>query len=439
MRISEVKDCVKILINDGIIPKLDYWSPYNYSDKRIRSELDNITKRYSQKHINEFIDVYMLKNIDITAFDYSTRKRIKRIWTKIHDVKWVSWEYLYITSFHTRRLRDFVKILYDSETQLVKFMYDCGWLNDSIRDVYKKAIISYVYSDSEKETLIRIIQVMLQLMCVDILDEDIVVDMDYAKQIATKESYPWNLLHDIGEFDIQDCFDIKNDIREEFTKLITDELDLRPKEVESIKLRYIDMLTFSEIGDVIGVSKERVVQILAKGRRKLYLPVRLGAIRRLIYNHSADICKQAFVELEGNLPIPVSMVHFSLDVLRYIQQYKGIDTCDNLVSTVKGNPVYMKCFRTGNFLDELNRLSEIVNSTEVLRSNDPEVLDIPLEELNLSARSFNALRRRGVKTVRDLVSMTEEDIMNVRNFGKRSYDEIIGILEKMGLKLKDSE
>ena len=271
------------------------------------------------------------------------------------------------------------------------------------------------------------------------LDEDIVVDMDYAKQIATKESYPWNLLHDIGEFDIQDCFDIKNDIREEFTKLITDELDLRPKEAECIKLRYIEMLTFSEIGDVIGVSKERVVQILAKGRRKLYHPVRLGAIRRLIYNHSADICKQAFVELEGNLPIPVSMVHFSLDVLRYIQQYKGIDTCDNLISTVKGNPVYMRCFRTGNFLDELNRLSEIVNSTEVLRPNDPEVLDIPLEELNLSARSFNALRRRGVKTVRDLVSMTEEDIMNVRNFGKRSYDEIIGILEKMGLKLKDSE
>ena len=438
MRISEVKDCVKILINDGIIPKLDYWSPYNYSDKRIRSELDNITKRYSQKHINEFIDVYMLKNIDITAFDYSTRKRIKRIWTKIHDFKWVSWEYLYITSFHTR-LRDFVKILYDSETQLVKFMYDCGWLNDSIRDVYKKAIISYVYSDSEKETLIRIIQVMLQLLCVDMLDEDIVVDMDYAKQMATKESYPWNLLHDIGEFDMQDCFDIKNDIREEFTKLITDELDLRPKEAECIKLRYIEMLTFSEIGDVIGVSKERVVQILAKGRRKLYHPVRLGAIRRLIYNHSTDICKQAFVELEGNLPIPVSMVHFSLDVLRYIQQYKGIDTCDNLVSTVKGNPVYMRCFRTGNFLDELNRLSEIVNSTEVLRPNDPEVLDIPLEELNLSARSFNALRRRGVKTVRDLVLMTEEDIMNVRNFGKRSYDEIIGILEKMGLKLKDSE
>ena len=438
MRISEVNDCVKILINVGIIPELDYWSPYNYSYKRIRSELDNITKRYKQEHVNAFIGVYMLKNIDITSFDHQTRQKIRSIWTKIHNVKWESWKYICITSINTR-LRDFVKILYDSETQLVKFMYDCGWLNDSIYDVYKKAIISYVYSDSEKETLIRIIQVMLQLMCVDILDEDIVVDMDYAKQIATKESYPWNLLHDIGEFDIQDCFDIKNDIREEFTKLITDELDLRPKEVESIKLRYIDMLTFSEIGDVIGVSGGRVMQILAKCRRKLYHPVRLGAIRRLIYTHSTDICKQVFVELEGNLPIPASMVHFSLDVLRYILQYKGIDTYDSLVSTMKSNPVYMRCFRTGNFIDELDRLSKIVNSTEVLRSNDPEVLDIPLEEINLSVKSFNALKRARVDTVRDLVLMTEEDIMKVRNFGKKSYDEIIGILEKMGLKLKDSE
>ena len=181
------------------------------------------------------------------------------------------------------------------------------------------------------------------------------------------------------------------------------------------------------------------MQILAKCRRKLYHPVRLGAIRRLIYTHSTDICKQVFVELEGNLPIPASMVHFSLDVLRYIQQYKGIDTYDSLVSTVKGNPVYMRCFRTGNFIDELDRLSKIVNSTEVLRSNDPEVLDIPLEEINLSVKSFNALKRARVNTVRDLVLMTEEDIMKVRNFGKKAYDEIIGILEKMGLKLKDSE
>ena len=439
MRISEVNDCVKILINVGIIPELDYWSPYNYSYKRIRSELDNITKRYKQEHVNAFIGVYMLKNIDITSFDHQTRQKIRSIWTKIHNVKWESWKYICITSINTR-LRDFVKILYDSETQLVKFMYDCGWLNDSIYDVYKKAIISYMYSDSdsEKETLIRIIQIMLQLMHGDILDEDIVVDMDYAKQIATKESYPWNLLHDIG-IDIQDCFDIKTDIREKLTKLITDELDLRPKEVESIKLRYIDMLTFSEIGDVIGVSGGRVMQILAKCRRKLYHPVRLGAIRRLIYTHSTDICKQVFVELEGNLPIPASMVHFSLDVLRYIQQYKGIDTYDSLVSTMKSNPVYMRCFRTGNFIDELDRLSKIVNSTEVLRSNDPEVLDIPLEEINLSVRSFNALRRARVNTVGDLVSMTEEDFMKVRNFGKKSYDEIVGILENMGLKLRDSE
>ena len=77
MRISEVKDCVKILINEGIIPELDYWSPYNYSYKRIRSELDNITTINSQEHINAFIGVYMLKSIDIRPFNPHTRQKIK--------------------------------------------------------------------------------------------------------------------------------------------------------------------------------------------------------------------------------------------------------------------------------------------------------------------------------------------------------------------------
>ena len=107
MRISEVKACVKILINEGIIPELDYWSPYNYSYKRIRSDLDNITTRNSQEHINAFIGVYMLKNIDITSFDPHTRQKIKNIWTKIHDFKWESWKYVRAKSINCY-LRNFI-------------------------------------------------------------------------------------------------------------------------------------------------------------------------------------------------------------------------------------------------------------------------------------------------------------------------------------------
>ena len=52
MKISEVKDCVKILINSGIIPKLNYRCAYEYSEERILIKLDELTDRNSQEHVN---------------------------------------------------------------------------------------------------------------------------------------------------------------------------------------------------------------------------------------------------------------------------------------------------------------------------------------------------------------------------------------------------
>lgn len=64
---------------------------------------------------------------------------------------------------------------------------------------------------------------------------------------------------------------------------------------------------------------------------------------------------------------------------------------------------------------------------------------LTLEELDLSVRSFNCLKRAGVKTVGDIISMTEEDFIHIRNLGKRSHDEIISVIGGLGLKLKESE
>lgn len=439
MKISEVKDCVKILINSGIIPELNYWCAYEYSEERIRIELDELTKRNSQEHINAFIGVYMLKNIDITSFDPQTRQKIKNIWTKIHDFKWESWKYVRAKSINCY-LRNFIYLLDDPS--LVSFIHRSGWSGDNtIYDVYRKAIISYVYSDykPEKETLIRIIQIMLQLLCVDILDEDAVIDVAYAKRIVSLESYPWNLLHDIGEFDIQDCFDIKNDIREELTATITNNIKLLPREVECIKLRYINMLTFSDVGKELGVCGGRVGNIVAKALRKIRHPSRLNIIRNILYRYSNDICKQAFVKLgyQG------SNICGPLNVLREIKRYKHVNTGRELVSIVEGNTVYFRSFIDGTFLGEIEKLIKIANRVAMEENTGANKVNVysalTLEELNLSVRSFNALKRAGINTVGDIISMTEEDFIRIRNFGKRSYDEIIGILEKMGLKLKDSE
>ena len=62
-----------------------------------------------------------------------------------------------------------------------------------------------------------------------------------------------------------------------------------------------------------------------------------------------------------------------------------------------------------------------------------------IEELDLSVRSFNCLKRAGIDTVEDLVSKTQEDMIKVRNLGKKSLEEVIQKLESLHLSLKKDE
>ena len=62
-----------------------------------------------------------------------------------------------------------------------------------------------------------------------------------------------------------------------------------------------------------------------------------------------------------------------------------------------------------------------------------------IEELDLSVRSFNCLKRAGINTVEDLISKTEEDMMKVRNLGRKSLDEVIAKLKSMDLSLSKEE
>lgn len=77
----------------------------------------------------------------------------------------------------------------------------------------------------------------------------------------------------------------------------------------------------------------------------------------------------------------------------------------------------------------------------VEKSVDPQstVLDMTIEELDLSVRSFNCLKRANINTVADLISKTEDEMMKVRNLGRKSLEEVIGKLEAMGLSLADEE
>ena len=68
-----------------------------------------------------------------------------------------------------------------------------------------------------------------------------------------------------------------------------------------------------------------------------------------------------------------------------------------------------------------------------------KVLEMTIEELDLSVRSFNCLKRAGINTVEDLTTKTEEDMMKVRNLGKKSLDEVINKLHSFNLDLRSED
>jgi DNA-directed RNA polymerase subunit alpha len=65
-------------------------------------------------------------------------------------------------------------------------------------------------------------------------------------------------------------------------------------------------------------------------------------------------------------------------------------------------------------------------------------LALPIEDLDLTVRSYNCLKREGIHSVGELVSRSEADLLDIRNFGAKSIDEVKGKLAGMGLQLKDS-
>ena len=82
-------------------------------------------------------------------------------------------------------------------------------------------------------------------------------------------------------------------------------------------------------------------------------------------------------------------------------------------------------------------LSETTKNTQVMvekeESQKEKVLEMSIEELELSVRSFNCLKRAGIATVEDLTNRSEADMMKVRNLGKKSFDEVTAKLHSLGL------
>jgi DNA-directed RNA polymerase subunit alpha len=88
-------------------------------------------------------------------------------------------------------------------------------------------------------------------------------------------------------------------------------------------------------------------------------------------------------------------------------------------------------------------LSEEVSNTEIMDTQEDtgkeKALEMTIEELDLSVRAFNCLKRAGVNTVSDLINKSQDEMMKVRNLGKKSLEEVLAKLDSLGFSLNKTD
>lgn len=181
---------------------------------------------------------------------------------------------------------------------------------------------------------------------------------------------------------------------------------------------------------------------------KLHMEIMLSKGRGYV---SAERNKATMEDVIGLLPVdsiytPVLKVNYSVENTRVGQ----ITDFDKLSLEVWTNGVVLAeeavSLASKILIEHFNlflNLSEVAEKTSVMiepsNSNVAKNLDVTIDELELSVRSYNCLKRAGINTVKDLTSKSEEDMMKVRNLGRKSLDEVIEKLNSMGLDLCKSD
>ncbi len=180
----------------------------------------------------------------------------------------------------------------------------------------------------------------------------------------------------------------------------------------------------------------------------LYVEITLSKGRGYV---SAEKNKQAMQPIIGVIPVdsiytPVTKVNYTVENT-HIGQYTdreelAVELWTN--GTIKPDEAVSLAAKIMNDLLSLFvDLSDDAKNAEIIvekeENKKEKVLEMTIEELDLSVRSYNCLKRAGINTVEDLTNKSEEDMMKVRNLGRKSLEEVINKLNGLGLYLKREE
>lgn len=200
--------------------------------------------------------------------------------------------------------------------------------------------------------------------------------------------------------------------------------------------------------DIEIMNPDQVIATLSDGKNsKLYMELTITKGRGYV---GSDKNKSSDAPI-GVIPIdsiytPVERVNVSVENTR-VGQVTDYDKLTLDVYTngtlVPDEAVSLAAKVLSEHLSLFIDLSENAKSAEIMIEKEDDekgkVLEMSIDELELSVRSFNCLKRAGINTVEELVNKTPDDMMKVRNLGRKSLEEVLAKLKELGLQLNSIE
>ena len=247
-------------------------------------------------------------------------------------------------------------------------------------------------------------------------------------------------------------------VKEDVTEIIMNVKSLAIKntsETSEPKVAYIEfegegVVTAADIQtdpDIEILNPEQVIATLSGADSRLYMELTITKGRGYV---SSDKNKKEDLPI-GVIPVdsiytPVERVNLTVQNTRVGQ----ITDFDKLTLDVYTNgtlapdeAVSLAAKVLSEHLNLFIDLSENAKTAEVMvekEDNEKEkVLEMNIDELELSVRSYNCLKRAGINTVEELTNRTAEDMMKVRNLGRKSLEEVLAKLKELGLQLNPSD
>ena len=250
-------------------------------------------------------------------------------------------------------------------------------------------------------------------------------------------------------------FSVVPGVREDVTELILNLKGLFIKmNGEGPRKIYIDakgpgVVTAGDIktdGDVEIVNKDLYIATLEEDA-KLYVEINVDRGRGYVsqMRNKAEGLPLSTIPMDS-IYTPVKRVNFTVDNTRVGQ----ITDYDKLTLEIWTNgtilteeaislaaKVLIEHFKL--FMTLTNHANDVEVMIEKEDDKKEKVLEMTIEELDLSVRSFNCLKRAGINTVEDLVSKSEDEMMKVRNLGRKSLEEVMAKLDSLGFKLNTDD